>query len=370
MKKFSLYIALTLAVSACVYPYTPELEDTAEPSLVIDANILIGNTSTVNLSYLQPLEVGQRNAGSGRPSGVVYLEDNAGHTYQAENRFGTYVIPPFQPSGSSEYRLTVMADGNTYRSEWITPTEPPTITDVTFSASETQVFVNVSLKEEGSGSGYAAASYEEIWKFHSDFMRMYMYNPESNSVIALMAPDETVYWCWKKSSTGRQVSIDYSSLNGEVNAFPVYGFLKTDNRNHDEYDVRIKVWNLTPEQYKYRKMLEDNESIGGNLFSPEPGEVRGNVFCENDETIKVYGYVNISRVAVKDAVFHSIYDRWTAPKSLIEVDPEDYLKMYENGYSPVETVLGDEGHSFIGWGQGRCYDCTQAGGTLEKPSFD
>ena len=371
MKRIVFYIVTMLAVSACVYPYSVDLEETAKPELVIDANILLGNTSTVNLSYLQPLEVGQKmTAVSGRASGNVYLEDESGHIFKATSRYGTYELPNIVPSDNSKYRLTVEVDGNIYRSEWIEPTAPPTITDVRFSADNTQVYVQVSIQDEGEGSGYAAATVEEIWNFHTDYMRMYAYNVLTNSVEALMAPDDKHYWCWKKNVSGTVVPINYSSLNGVITDYPVLSFWRTDSRNHQEYDVRVKVWNLTPEQYRYRKMLEENESIGGNLFSPEPGEVRGNIYCENDASVKVYGYVNISQVVIKDAVLPSTYDMWKVPNTLVKVSPEDYLTMFERGYSPVDDVQLSDGSTYVGWGLERCYDCIAAGGTLEKPSFD
>ena len=365
------FLLTALALSSCVYPFSVDTEDQLqENALVIDANILLGNTSTVTLSYLQPLKVGQRASSYGTPQGIVLLEDDKGNTYPAENDFGVYRIPSFPVNDHVRYRLTVLVEDKTYRSEWIEPTDPPEITGISFAASETQVIVQLSIRDHGEGSGYASATFEEIWKFHADFMRQYEYDSQTNSVFMLMMPDESHYWCWNKIVNGYLYNIDYTSLNGEVDSFPVYKFLRTSNRNHEEYNIRVKVWNLTPEQYRYRKMLEDNASIGGNLFSPEPGEVRGNVFCETDTSVKVYGYVNVSRVNVKDAVLDSRYNRWVAPKTLVEVDPSEYLDYSERGYAPVELMISSEGGDTVGWGLGRCYDCTLAGGTLEKPSFD
>ena len=34
------------------------------------------------------------------------------------------------------------------------------------------------------------------------------------------------------------------------------------------------------------------------------------------------------------------------------------------------NVTNADQQQIPGWGLGRCYDCTQAGGTLEKPNFD
>ena len=215
MKKTLIYLMMALSLSACVYPYDVELDGNVEPSLVIDANILVGSTSTVRLSYMQPVDVGLRDRPSGSISGLVYLEDESGNTYQGSNVNGVYTIDSFEARENQKYRLSVVYDNRVYRSEWIEPVAAPEITDVQFSATDSQVLVLLSLKDN-NGSGYAAATYEEIWKFHADYLKTFGYDESTNSVSSLMAPDDSLYWCWNKKVSGSQVVIDYSSLHGEA----------------------------------------------------------------------------------------------------------------------------------------------------------
>lgn len=370
MKKLSVLSALLLLAS-CTYPFSVELEDTEERSLVVDANILIGNTSTVRLSYLQPLQVGQRGSAAGRPSANVFLEDEKGNAYQAVDNYGTYTIPAFASNGSEKYRLTVVADGKTYRSEWVEPVAPPKITDLAFRADDKNVYLELSMEDDGNGSGYAASVMDEIWNFHVDYVRQLGFDKESASVITLMVPDESHYWCWRKRSVTTQSIIDYSGMDGKALSYVLSHFSRSDSRNHREYHAKIKLWNLTKEQYEYRKMLEENASIGGNLFSPEPGEVRGNLYCENNPSEKVFGYVNISQVVTREISLGNEYFVYKGPSiKLIEVAPEDYIERYNKGYMPVDYFLNADGVNVPGWGQARCYDCIEAGGTLEKPDFE
>lgn len=370
MKKLFVLTALFLLAS-CTYPFSVELEDIDEPSLVVDANILIGNTSTINLSYLEPLRVGQRGASSGRPDANVYLEDEAGNTYPAANSYGKYVIPEFNPAGSGKYRLTVVSDGKIYRSEWVEPVAPPKITDISFSTDTENVYIQLSMEDDGNGSGYAASVMEEIWNFHADHLRNLGYDPDNNTVYTLMDPDEAHYWCWRKRNVETQSILDYTGMGGNVKGFVLATYSRSDSRNHREYHAKIKLWNLTKEQYEYRKLLEENASIGGNLFSPEPGEIRGNVYCESDLSEKVFGYVNISMVVTREVSMDGRFLIDKGPNSkLIEVSPENYLERYNKGYMPINYIQNSEGFEVPGWGLGRCYDCIQAGGTLEKPDFD
>lgn len=370
MKKFCI-LASILMLTGCVYPFSVDLEDISDASLVVDANILIGNPSTIRLSYLQSLQVGQESTAVGRPSAEIYLEDSAGNRYAASGSYGNYTIPSFEVAGSGNYRLTIVCNGKTYHSVWIEPVEPPTITDVSFAADESNVYIRLSMEDNGKGSGYAAASVDEIWNFHADFIRQLYYNPDENKVSVLINSDDSRFWCWKKNNSNSQNIIDYSTLNGKVSNYTINTFGRTNNRNHREYHAKVKLWNLTPEQYEYRKMLEENASIGGNLFSPEPGEIRGNIFCEEDRNAKVYGYVNISKVAVKEVSLDERYNRWRTPfNSLQEVEEELWPDMYNLGYSPVDFITNSDNVSVPGWGLARCYDCVEAGGTLEKPEFD
>lgn len=369
MRKTINYILVSLLLTGCIYPYTPELDEAVNQDLVIDATILLGNRSSVNLSYLQPLEVGQRSANVGYPSATVYLEDEAGNLYNATGNDGYYSLN-VPESAVGKCRLTVICKEKVYRSQWVTPVEPPKIKGVSFSASDDLVYVKLSMEDEGNGFGYASVQYDEIWHFHADYVRAYSYDPESNSVSALMRPDMSRYWCWMKLCSQDQTTVDYTAMDGKVQEFVFQRFLRSNYRSQDEYNIQVKVWNLTADQYKYLKQQEDNASIGGNLFSPEPGEVRGNIFCETDPDTRVYGYVNISKVAVAAATLPGSYNKWRPAYQLWEISKEEWNKYYLKDFMPVEEIISQNGGTVVGWGHARCFDCIAAGGTLEKPVFD
>lgn len=368
-KNFVIYLAGALLASACVYPYDADITSSVEKELVVDANILLGSTSTITLTYLQSLDADRQSSSTGYPVATVYLEDEAGNKYDAEGYIHTYTLNI--PEGNAgKYRLTVICDSKTYRSEWVEPVQPPVLKDISFQADDYNVMVKLDMEDKGSGSGYAAVQFDEIWRFHTDYIRSYDYDPLKGTVNALPRPIDIHYWCWYKKNTQTIFLIDYSSMNSVVNGYVLNTFSRADMRNHQEYHIRVKLWNLTPEQYRYRKLLEENASIGGNLFSPEPGEVRGNVFCESDPDARVFGYVNVSAIAQTEKTLDDRYNKWTISTILDVPDPEDYQSLYERGYMPVDNVLGSNGNLGVGWGLARCYDCIEAGGTLEKPDFD
>ena len=121
MKKFVITALAALLVSACVYPYKPELEEKdLEKQLVVDGKILVGGTSTITVNYLQPL-----NANStGIPLAEAWIEDSEGHQYKPESgmtRGSYFTIATPEAAADAQYRAVIRCDGETYVSAWLTP---------------------------------------------------------------------------------------------------------------------------------------------------------------------------------------------------------------------------------------------------------
>ena len=91
MKKFAITALAALLVSACVYPYKPELEEKdLEKQLVVDGKILVGGTSTITVNYLQPLSA----SSAGIPLAEAWVEDDKGNKYYPDNDHakGSYFV--------------------------------------------------------------------------------------------------------------------------------------------------------------------------------------------------------------------------------------------------------------------------------------
>ena len=83
MRKILLLLAASLCATACIYPYSPELEQAPEGVLSVDGNICIGSSSTVRLGTLQSLW--KTDWIPADFSGArVWVEDDAGGGYPGE----------------------------------------------------------------------------------------------------------------------------------------------------------------------------------------------------------------------------------------------------------------------------------------------
>ncbi len=113
---------------------------------------------------------------------------------------------------------------------------------------------------------------------------------------------------------------------------------------------------------------ETHAQGGYNLFTPNPGDVSGNVRCESENGLATLGYVTSSSYATIDGKLDTRF-RKTQPinyDNYIKLESSDDIQLYYEVYHmvPIFRTWGA-----VYWGGEECLDCRLRGGTLEKPSF-
>jgi len=376
MKKRILTLLAAACMASCIYPFDPELPAETEKTVVVDGRILVGGISTIRLGYLTPINSDNLLAW---PNGKAWIEDDLGNTYPATESGGSlFNIPGTQflnaSSQPSTFRAVVEVDGQTYTSDWLTPDPAPSIDDIHFNADDSNVYVSVDLNPGLNNTGYIGFLFEETWEFHSDIYPDYYIDPQTWA-YGSYAESQFVYpyyWCWKTFSPAQVTLFDYTSLNdGLIKGLPVRSFLRTDGRNHKRYSILVKAFALSKEAFDYNRQTQEISDLGGDLFSPDPGALIGNLSCESDPELPVMGLVLAGRVAQK-RVFEDTYKFFLSrPPSINyeQVAPADYQWFYfTNNYRPA-TMVNFESGSDIGWVPHRCINCIEAGGTQVRPSY-
>ena len=389
MRKILSLLAFALNAAACIYPYKPDLEEAPEGILAVDGNICLGDVSSVRLSTLSSLWYTENTPA--RPTLIrakVWVEDDAGNTYPgnlAPDASADVYSPRFDvhtenaPEGR-RYRLCVDALDAQYASQWSEAVSTPVIRKIDFLCGENddQVTVAVSVDGGEDGTGYLQLSYDETWEFHADYMPAFVVDTETWQISPGKPVGYNEYWCWRSADNGRIYPVDYTGMAEKgVEAWPLARFARTDSRNHKRYCIRVKAKALTQESYRFLKNLEESSEGGDNLFTPNPGEIPGNLHCESDPDREVLGYVTVGRTVWKRGFMGSQFLKVKAPNDrnlnyLLE-DKDLYKAYYEMAWWPlVENTNPDrnpEVEGPYGWGEARCYDCVAAGGTKEQPPY-
>ena len=368
MKKILSTLLMLGAVTSCIYPYNPDIEDKeVDDILVVDGEIILGGISTFTLSRISPIN----GAALELPRGQAWIEDDAGSIYSSgSDPSSELTIDTGIAEIGHQYRAHLQVGGEEYVSEWLTPKPAPEILGIAFDATDRMVNVKVSLDGGADGTGYIGVTFEETWEFHSEQEALYIIEPKSWTYPPMMN-EYPYYWCWRTAKPKDFVLIDYTSLdNPVIEDRQVYSFSRYDNRNHKKYSILVQARSLAPEAYAYKNYIQDLSQVGGDLFTPEPGMLKGNFHCESDPGKQVLGLVYAATLSSRRAWLGTTY-QMTRPVDdsyLIILTKEQMPSYYFMGYRPVKDIIRGE-ESGIGWGPERCINCIVAGGTQEKPDF-
>ena len=369
MKKWLIpVIALAGGLSSCIYPFDAELDSSVERTLVVDGNILIGGETVITLNYLTGLDALQADI----PAGIGYVEDDEGCQYPVTGgRSQVLRMDTSEAPAGRQYRAVIQLDGETYTSPWLIPETPPEITGVSFSADDSNVYVNVSLTPTTGATGYIGLDYEETWEFHSDFTPRYTVDTRTWTVKELLG-SYPYYWCFRETFSASTTLVDHRNLGGgEVRNFRLLSFPRTDNRNHKLYSILVKACTLSEEAFEYNHQTEENSSTGNTLFSPEPGILTGNLSCESTPGKEVLGMVRIGGQSTRRAFLQGTYLIASRPSeaSFLIPKPSEYRRLYnDRDFRPIKEITVD-GETGVGWGPHRCINCVVAGGHQRTPDF-
>ncbi len=401
MKKSMLLCTVLALATACIYPYHPDLEEAPQGVLVVEGSLMLGEPSMVQIGLMSSLWT-DKNDSAPSPGGYLYstgqpdmairvwAEDSAGDIYEgkiAESGWGHLMVPYLLPTENApadrEYRVCVQMDGAQYSSDWIKPLTPPVIKKINFRATLNDVQVQVSVDGGPDATGYLLLSFDETWRFHTEYFLNYDYDLRTNSVSEYRLTPWDRYWCFRTLDQGLQVPVDYSDLSIDgVNNYPLHSFSRYDDRNHRRYSIRVKARTIDKRTYDYLRHLEESTDAGDDLFTPNPGEVQGNIRCETDPNRRVLGYVTVSTSSTRRAYLGSQYllTKTRNPYDLRYplqngnlIGENSWRDYYNKGYMPlIPNTLPNsdpEEEGPYGWGEARCYDCFAAGGTQDVPDF-
>lgn len=380
MKKNILYLMSFLClVASCIYPFQPEYPE-SDGKIVIEGDILIGEETSVTLSYLANLD-GSAFKGSEPPSGRVWVESSDGETYEGVIKGrGLYVIDTRTASPDKKYRLCFQCTTPTvknYCSEWLDVAESGSIDSLYVGLDEPLSMVRFYMDMHNEGPNrYYRITFKEDWEYHSQFYTELKYIPPANRTLGFgeIVTDESInyYYCWNKGGSSSIMLTNTENLSSNaIKGYEYYSLPRTDRRISYVYSEEVHINALTKDAYDYWNNINNCSNNTGSLFSPMPSDMVGNIRCVTDSTEHVIGYISaVKRATKRMFYYHNISHYYINDLEEMPVHdtlPEkDWYTYYMSGYVPIRYDDELMGYS---WAPVRCVDCRKEGGTKEKPSW-
>ena len=335
--KYLSIICCALAVS-CTYEYEADIP-TDDNIVVIDGRIVTGITSSLTISKATKLD-GKTSYGEISAKARIECEDGsviegyassfviegyATSLYNDLPGYSSYFTRDYSPTisfdtrnldPSKKYRVYIDAgEDGIFESDWMSVYKAPVIDDLSY-----RVVDNVGVGEKAldfrvsahSDSPYFAVSYLEAWEHTSLTTTLLEYFPETNTVGegSWKGLEHPQYRCWQESDT--PITVISSAAHAENKIVDAY------LARLSQYNIKISVLyrmivtvaSTSKEYYDYWDNLRKVSYVDGDLFTPIPSNMEGNIHRKSGKGT-VIGYLGASEAAIDTLYYRNRgFYRW------------------------------------------------------------
>lgn len=376
MKQWIYNMGIVLVcLSGCREPYEPELSSFDHNILVVEGYIDVGESNTeFRISRTNPIY--SELASTPQNGALVTVEGEIEGAWPLSPQGeGLYTLEGSLPSNQA-YRLTISLNNNLYASEYVAPITTPEINEVTYDRSPggMKVFASTQGNEDAN---YFLWGYEETWIYRTPYVSYFEYDQDLGDFVNR---DQRLFQCWDHEASIRVIMESAERFqnrqisNKELLEIP----LNSEKLGH-RYSILVRQRAVDQEAFVFWESIRRNSDDIGNIFSPLPSFLSGNIINLDQPSEPVIGYVSAG-ISTEKRIFIDRLDAhpWNAiiPEyracQVDTVSREDYanhfqfsnnvpLQEYCDGFSPVCTAFLSTSRN--------CTDCRLRGGTLERPSF-
>ncbi len=392
MKKSIHLLVLALALccaGSCIYDFNPDLKGQAG-YLVVEGDILIGDYTNVRVRWSDPLKPDEE--AGGYQEAVIrsaYVEASDGTTYKSGS---TWNIDTRNADPDLEYRLVLEVDGRgTYVSQWAPVERTAPIDSVAWTISDDKHTMTVDISASGEGSRYYRWLVQQTWEYHAAYQASHYFVPQGSylkgeyvarDTVAMYENGENTYWCWNSASIPEMMMASTADQSeNRIVRQPLFEMDRYEQRCMYFYSMLLTQEGISEEAWRYYEAMQKNSTDVGGLFSPEPSEMRGNIYNEGNPSELVLGYVSVTAPRT-ERIFIDMILFGRMPRDTYSQEPEyvqknEWRKYYRNGWR-VYMLHTDEGAGTgreteadyeFDWLPARCVMCTMQGGTKTKPSY-
>ena len=380
MRQLSYILIITL-LTGCIEEYNQK-GIKADFLLVIDGKIT-NNESTFNLSRTIGLSEWTTTSKVEVNDALIYVEKSDGELMQGVNKgHGIYVIQTGTLEEDFKYRLLVKLGMEEYRSEFLSPLFTPEIDSLApyKRNSGEPIYMCLYTHDPKDQSKYYIWSYKEIWETQAPLFANYGFLTSDVGQYFSLDNDQNTYHCWVRDSSKTFILGSSENLSENIiyqkrlNEFPC-----DNDRLSMLYFITVEQNQIRKEAYDYYSNLQKNINQAGDIFSPTPVEIKGNIYCVTNTNIPIIGFVDVTTTTKKELFIPRNTDLYEEVlqgcSNSITDDPRDQGR-YPLPFPPEHPYLNyyivpDPFNKYEAlFAFPRCVDCrTREGATKNRPDF-
>ena len=372
MRRMLIIWVILLAAVSCRERYDPPLISSKNSFLVVEANLNPQGLTSILVTKTVPLGSGSASNISPVLNAQITVEGRDNSVRQLSSiGNGRYNNSNLGLTIGSEYRLHIKTnDGKEYLSDYVNARKTPVIDSIVYELEAAGLRIQAHAHDVTKQTRYYRWDFDETWESRSYFPSTVIYDPNIRNIRDRIFPDEDVAVCWKYETSAGIVLANSARLSDDIiYKAPVQLIPNGNEKLAVRYSILLRQYALDKEAYNFYELMKKNTEDLGNLFSPQPSEVRGNIRSIKDDKEFVLGYLTVSTVE-EQRKFIQVPWNFSLncnPFSVSEFLIDSIRKYFASGENiPYEHNKPD--HLYRG-AEAQCVDCTKRGGSTKKPSY-
>jgi hypothetical protein len=370
MKRMQIMWAILLAVVSCRQHYDPPVISSGATFLVVEANLNPQGPTSILLTKSVPLTRGISIKPELNAQVTVEGKDNSIRPLSSIGN-GRYNNVNLGLTIGAEYRLHIKTnDGKEYLSNYVKAKKTPVVDSIGYELESEGLRVQAYAHDVTKQTRYYRWDFDETWEIRSPFPSSYIYDINLKKIRDRKFPDEDVAVCWKYESSSTIVLANSTRLLDDIiYKAPVHFIANGSEKLAVRYSILLRQYALDKEAYNFYELMKKNTEDIGNIFSPQPSEIRGNIFNVRDSREYVLGYVTASTVEELRKFIQIPWHFFMDCNPYKVPDTPDSIKYYFGPGGPLIPYSYDYPPPSYWGAEPECVDCTRRSGNTKRPSY-
>jgi hypothetical protein len=370
MKRILIMWVILLAAVSCRQRYDPPVISTGNTFLVVEANLNPEGLTSILLTKSVPLGRGSAIKPELNAQVTVEGKDNSIRLLSGIGN-GRYNNPNLGLTIGTEYRLHIKTnDGKEYSSDYVKAKKTPVIDSIGYEREAEGLRVQAHAHDVTKQTRYYRWDFDETWEIRSNFPSNFIYDATIKKIRNRIYPDEDVSVCWKYETSSTIILANSTRLQDDIiYKAPVQFISNGSEKLAVRYSILLRQYALDKEAYNFYELMRKNTEDIGNIFSPQPSEIRGNIKNVNDPREYVLGYVTASTVEEQRKFIQIPWGFFMNCNVTRVPDIADSIKFFFGPGGPLIPYAYDNPPPYYSGSEPECVDCTRRGGNTKKPSY-
>jgi hypothetical protein len=370
MKRMQIIWVILFAAVSCRQRYDPPVISSGNTFLVVEANLNPQGLTSILLTKSVPLGRGTAIRPEQNAQVTVEGKDNSIRPLSSIGN-GRYNNANLGLTIGADYRLHIKtSDGKEYLSDYVKAKKTPVIDSIGYELESLGLRVQAHTHDVTKQTRYYRWDWDETWEIHSTFPSNLIYDPVIKNIRNRIFPDEDVSVCWKYESSSSIILANSTRLQDDIiYKAPVQFIPNGSEKLAVRYSILLRQYALDKEAYNFYELMRKNTEDIGNIFSPQPSEIRGNIKNVTDGREYVLGYVTASTVEEQRKFIQIPWHFFMSCNITRVPDIPDSVKFFFGPGGPLIPFSYDNPPPYYSGSEPQCVDCTKRSGNLKKPSY-